>query len=142
MELVVNIAEACAKKGHKVLVVCDRNEFLENCHQMLEDDSCVIIGKTKKEDRDFIAKGKSIGFGSIKIFSEGVNIPRLSCLILATPINNRSLLEQLLGRISRPFEGKLPPEVYDIALDGGTGKNQLSQRINYYYTNGLTIEYL
>ena len=58
---------------------------------------------------------------------------------MGMPLNNRGLLEQLLGRISRPHEGKLAPEAIDIALKGKTGKNQLVQRINFYSENNFKI---
>ena len=139
IELVLNLAQAQATRGHKVLVVSDRTEFLETCAEVLDNSMCVI-GST--EDRDFLGSGKDICFGSIKIFSEGVNMPPLSCIILAIPLNNRGLLEQLVGRITRPFEGKKAPEVVDIILLGKTGKNQAAQRINYYVEKGYNIKYL
>jgi len=137
MELVLNLAQIQAKKGHLVLCVANRVEFLQQCHEILEDESFLVIGDTK--DRDFLASGKRILFGTDKIYSEGVNIPPLSCLIMGMPINNRSLLKQLLGRISRIHEGKLHPEAIDIILQGKTAKNQSVQRINFYAEEGLKM---
>ena len=139
IELVLNLAQAQAQRGYKVLTVSDRTEFLETCADVLDNSMC-IIGST--DNRDFLSSGKDICFGSIKIFAEGVNMPPLSCLIIATPINNRGLLKQLIGRITRPCEGKKNPEVIDIILKGKTGKNQAAQRINYYTEQGYKIRYL
>ena len=129
MELFLNLCQIQADKGHLVLGLADRVEFLQQCHEILED-SFLVIGGT--EDRDFLASNKKILLGTAKIFAEGVNIPPLSSLIMGMPLNNRGLLEQLLGRISRPHDNKLMPEALDIALKGKTGKNQLIQRINFY----------
>ena len=82
-------------------------------------------------------------FGTGKIFSEGVNYPSLSCLIMAFPIgNNPALLEQLIGRIERPFEGKMHPQAIDIMLKGRTAQSQAAQRINFYVNKGYKIKYL
>jgi len=139
LELVLNLAQIQAQRGHKVLVVADRTEFLETCADVLDNSMC-IIGNT--EDRDFLGSGKDICFGSIKIFAEGVNMPPLSCLIIANPLNNRGLLKQLIGRIARPCEGKKNPEIIDIILTGKTGKNQAAQRISYYTEKGYKIKYI
>ena len=40
---------------------------------------------------------KDILFGTQSIFSEGISLDVLSCLVLATPINNEPLLTQLIG---------------------------------------------
>lgn len=139
MELVINLSHAQAERGHKVLTVGDRVEFLETCGAVL-DDFQVIAGDTSGDD---IRIDEYDGiFGTGKIFSEGVNIPPLSSLIMAYPINNQALLKQLIGRIERPFEGKMQPQAIDIALKGRTAKAQLAQRINFYVNEGYKIKYL
>lgn len=139
MELVINLSQAQAARGYKVLTVADRTEFLTTCSKVL-DNFKLIIGET--DDRSFDPGVWDGIFGSVKIFAEGVNIPPLSCLILANPLNNRALLEQLIGRICRTHEGKMNPEVIDIALSGYTAKNQLAARINYYMEKGYEIRYI
>lgn len=139
MELVLNLSQAQVDRGHLVLTVADRTEFLETCADVL-DNSALIIGRT--EDRDFLSKGLNPVFGSSKIFTEGVNIPQLSSLVMGMPINNRTLLEQLLGRISRKHKDKLQPEAIDITLVGKTGKNQAIQRLNYYMEKNYKIRYI
>jgi superfamily II DNA or RNA helicase len=139
MELFLNLAQAQVERGHLVLALADRVEFLKQCHDILEDSMLVIGGS---EDRDFLGSGKNPLLGTTKIFAEGVNIPPLSSLIMGMPLNNRGLLEQLLGRISRPFEGKLQPEAIDIMLKGKTAKNQAVQRINFYSEKNLKIKYI
>jgi superfamily II DNA or RNA helicase len=139
MELFLNLCQIQADKGHLVLALADRVEFLQQCHEVLEDSFLVVGGV---EDRDFIKSEKKILLGTAKIFAEGVNIPPLSSVIIGMPLNNRGLLEQLLGRISRPHPGKLHPEAIDIALSGKTGKNQLVQRINFYSEKNMKITYV
>jgi len=139
MELVINVSEIYAKNGYLVLTVSDRVDFLTTCADVI-DDSLLVVGAT--EDRDVLKSGKNPVFGSSKIFSEGVNIPPLSCLVLAMCINNRSLLKQLIGRVCRVHEDKKPPIIVDIKLMGRTAKNQAAQRINYYMEKGYKIDYV
>jgi superfamily II DNA or RNA helicase len=139
MELFLNLTQIQVERGHLVLALADRVEFLKQCHDIL-DESMLVIGGS--EDRDFLGSGKNPLLGTTKIFAEGVNIPPLSSLIMGMPLNNRGLLEQLLGRISRPFDGKLQPEAIDIMLKGKTAKNQAVQRINFYSEKNLKIKYI
>ena len=136
MELFLNLCQIQADKGHLVLAVADRVEFLKQCHEILEDSFLVVGGI---EDRDFLASGKKILLGTSKIYAEGVNIPPLSALVMGMPLNNRGLLEQLIGRISRPYADKLDPEVIDIVFAGKTGKNQYVQRVNFYAEKGFKM---
>ena len=139
LELVVNLSQAQVDRGHKVLTVSERVAFLETCGAVLENFQ-VIAGKSARDTVDLDNHDGILGTG--KIFAEGVNYPRLSSLIMAYPINNRALLRQLIGRIERPFEGKLTPESIDIAMEGRTAKNQLAQRINFYSNEGYKIRYI
>ena len=85
---------------------------------------------------------KNILFGTQSIFSEGISIDQLSCLVLATPINNEPLLTQLIGRILRKKEYKLQPIVVDIHLKGKTAARQNNARLGYYMKQGYNINTL
>lgn len=135
MELILNLSQAQAQRGYKVLTVADRVEFLRICSEVL-DNFMLITGAT--ENRVFDTNADGI-LGTTKIFAEGINIPVLSSLVMGVPINNRSLLDQLIGRICRKHENKPQPEVIDIALKGKTAKYQLGKRINYYMNEGYKI---
>jgi superfamily II DNA or RNA helicase len=140
VELIVNIAEVQAKKGHLVLVVADRVEFLKLCNDILHEKSMLITGAT--EDRDILNSGKSIVFATTKIFAEGIDVPPLSSLVLASAINNEGLLKQLIGRVCRVHEGKLNPEVIDVVLGGRTGESQYKNRFGFYMRSGYNIKQL
>ena len=62
--------------------------------------------------------------GSRQIFSEGISINILSCVILAVPMSNDSLLEQIIGRVMREHPGKLNPVVVDVQFSGWLDKKQ------------------
>lgn len=144
MHLVLNLVHGQVERGHKVLVVSDRNDILERCQEILSDNSICIVGSTPTEERNEVEARLRSGeldviFGSIRIFSEGISINCLSCVICATPINNDSLLTQLIGRICRLEEGKKTPEVIDINLLGRIGKNQAKNRKALYLQQGFPM---
>ena len=134
------IAASYAAKGHKVLVVAARTQLLERCHEQTPNSVC-IIGSTKdrQENLNRIRNDAKILYGSINIFSEGISINELSCLVLATPLNNEPLLEQLIGRVIRKSSGKLDPIIVDIQLQGKTVSNQAQLRKAYYLKQGYNI---
>lgn len=143
-ELVIFLADAYRKLGHKVLVVSDRVHLLNTCGAQLEESSVVITGEmTDHQEREKqikrIQTDKDILFGTLSIFSEGFSESRLSALILATPINNEPLLTQICARINRKREGKKHPVVVDIQLGGGTGKRQAQARQGFYMKEGWKV---
>ena len=85
---------------------------------------------------------KNILFGTQAIFSEGISLNNLSCLILGTPVNNEPLLTQLIGRVIRKEENKRNPVVVDIHLKGNTARRQASNRIGHYMKQGYEIKQL
>jgi len=145
LHLVSLMASAYAAKGHKVLVVSDRVAFLNNCAELCGDNAIAITGKTpNREDIiESVRRGeKDIVFGTQSIFSEGITVDTLSCLILGTPVNNESLLTQLIGRVIREKEGKKQPVVVDINLRGTTAKRQAQARRGHYISEGYSVEIL
>ena len=141
------LAAYYAKRGHKVLVVSDRVSFLKSCTELTGDSAVCITGDVPHEERitklnEIISERKEVLFGTQSIFSEGISVNNLSCLILGTPINNEPLLTQLIGRVIRKQEGKIDPVIVDIHLLGNTAKRQASNRIGYYMKEGYEIKYI
>lgn len=138
------IAATYAAKGHKVLVVGDRVEFLKKCANLVGDSAIVITGEIPHEERpammERINKDKNVLFGTQSIFSEGVSLDALSCLVLGTPVNNDPLLTQLIGRVIRIKEGKKDPVIVDINLKGNTARKQANNRTGYYMKQGYEIK--
>jgi len=131
------LAAAYAARGHKVLVVSDRVAFLKACAELSGDKAICVTGEVAHEDReglvDQILYGDAnILYGTQAIFSEGISVDTLSCLILATPVNNEPLLTQLVGRVIRKKEGKISPVIIDIHLKGNTARKQASNRVGFY----------
>ena len=141
------LAAFYAEKGHKVLLVSDRVHFLQTCAELAGEKAVCVTGEVPHEDRKTlmskISDGKAnILCGTQAIFSEGISLDDLSCLILGTPVNNEPLLTQLIGRVIRKKEGKKNPVVIDIHLKGNTARRQASNRIGYYMKEGYQIQEL
>jgi superfamily II DNA or RNA helicase len=144
-ELVQTLANVHADKGHKVLVVSDRTEFLEDMHNRTLDRSVLVTGSTKDRDEQHRLLREDecdILWGAISIYKEGISENYLSCLILATPVNNDPMLKQLIGRILRKWPNKLTPLIIDIALKGTTAKKQAATRAGRYSRKRYMIKLL
>ena len=139
-------ASAYAARGHKVLVVSDRVDFLRNCARLTGDDAVCVTGSVPHEERpeiiNQIFKDKNVLYGTQSIFSEGISLDILSCLVLGTPVNNEPLLTQLIGRIIRNYEGKKQPTVVDIHLIGNTARRQANARLGHYIKEGYKVSTL
>jgi superfamily II DNA or RNA helicase len=85
---------------------------------------------------------KNILFGTQSIFSEGISLNELSCLVLGTPVNNEPLLTQLIGRVVRKLDGKRQPVIVDINLKGKTASRQANARMGYYIREGYEVAVL
>ena len=141
------LAAAYAARGHKVLVVSDRVAFLKACAELSGDKAICVTGEVAHEDRETLVDqilygDANILYGTQAIFSEGISVDTLSCLILATPVNNEPLLTQLVGRVIRKKEGKISPVIIDIHLKGNTARKQASNRVGFYMKQGWNMKYL
>jgi len=140
---VAMIAAKYAADGHKVLVVSDRVQFLKICQRLVGDNAVCITGDMNFEEREDtmrrVGADKNILFGTQSIFSEGISLDSLSCLVLGTPVNNEPLLTQLIGRVIRKKEGKIQPKIVDIHLKGKTAARQANARMGYYVKQDYKI---
>jgi superfamily II DNA or RNA helicase len=132
-------------KGHKVLIVADRVEFLQQVGELIGEQCVCITGGTTYDERTELKRQiedgeKSCIAGSRQIFAEGISVNILSCVILAVPIANDGLLEQIIGRIMRQHKDKItPPLVLDMQFSGPGDRKQNKDRIAFYMRKGWTI---
>ena len=144
LNLIVELTNSAIKLGHTVLVVADRVELLKYCTLKVPEAVCVT-GETPLESRKILhqaikdGKAKAL-FGTMSIYSEGISINELSCLILAAQINNDPLLTQLIGRVTRIAPNKPKPLIIDINLGSPDAKKQARARTALYLRNGYEIK--
>ena len=104
----------------------------------------VIDGKTKKDIRENaiqeVRHGKErILFATYGLAKEGLDIPRLDRLILASPHRDKATIIQSVGRIERKFESKQNPIVYDLVDPILYFENMYKTRKSYYRKNNNEI---
>jgi superfamily II DNA or RNA helicase len=139
------------EKGHRVLIVAERVEFLIRLQELI-GETCILItgktggtGKADYEERKRLIEQVNSGekmciAGSKQIFSEGISVNILSLLILASPSSNEIFLEQVIGRIMRQHPDKLMPEVIDINYASASEKKQDAARLGFYIKQGWEIQ--
>lgn len=143
-EFIAGIAKLEISNGHRVLIIADRVEFLEKVKEYVGETCVLVTGNTDVETRNLVKtqinSGEKLAIaGSRQIFSEGISINALSCVILAVPMSNDSLLTQIVGRIQRMFDGKQMPLVIDINFAGYADKKQNNDRLALYLRKGWQI---
>jgi superfamily II DNA or RNA helicase len=132
-------------RGHQVLVIADRVEFLRKVSEYVGETCVLVTGETDFEGRQaakqqLLSGEKMCIAGSRQIFAEGISINSLSCVILAVPMSNDSLLEQIIGRVQRLHENKLDPLVLDMQFSGWADKKQNNDRLGFYLRKGWSVE--
>jgi superfamily II DNA or RNA helicase len=142
---IAGLAKIQVTLGYQVLVIADRVGFLQKVKDYVGETCVLVTGETNFEQRQkikqqLLSKEKMCIAGSRQIFSEGISINSLSCVILAVPISNDSLLEQIVGRIQRQHEDKLVPVVLDMQFSGFMDKKQNRDRLGFYMRKGWNIE--
>jgi len=111
------ILDACIDSGRKTIVFSDRLEQLRTLKRLLahrgQGDSEVgfYIGGMKQAQR-IESSRKQLILSTYALGAEGLDIPALDTVVLATP---RANVEQSIGRILREYDNKMAPWVIDMA---------------------------
>ena len=112
---------------HSCLILSDRISHLEAIRDALPEDmkkdSALITGKMTskkgKEERHAAIEAMRENrlkylFATYSLAKEGLDIPRLDRLFLASPVKFSSVVIQSVGRIARTFQDKQTPVCYDF----------------------------
>jgi superfamily II DNA or RNA helicase len=140
------------KLEHYHLILSDRLDQLYYLYnrlpELLKQYASVIDGKmTSKKGKaereraieDMRAGKKHFLFASYKLAKEGLDIPRLDRLHLATPQKDYAIIVQSVGRIARTFEGKQQPICYDYVDAFGMAENMYKARCRHYRKCGCKL---
>ena len=125
------VADLVENRNHYNLILSDRLSHLEylmkHLPHDLRDQAVMVDGKmTSKKAKamreqaieDMRQGRKRYLFATYSLAKEGLDIPRLDRLYLATPQKDYAVITQSIGRIARTFEGKAEPVVYDYVDEG------------------------
>lgn len=144
-QFIATMARVQIRQGHVVLIVASRVEFLTKVQEYIGEDCILITGETDYDQRKAliaqVERGEALCVaGSKQIFSEGISINCLSCVILPEPTANPISLEQIIGRIMRLSENKVDPVVLDMNFSSGAERRQNTARLAFYASKGWKVE--
>lgn len=140
------ICEECvrlAKEGRQIICLSDRVAHLSDLLTRFQKETkgvlpaSLYVGGQKKETREWAEKECVVLFGTFAMAQEGLDIPRLDTLILASPASD---ITQAVGRILRPCAEKSPPLIVDIQDDACQqfSRQNLSRR-RFYTKHGILL---
>lgn len=134
---------------HSCLILSDRLEHLEFLMNTLPDfmrEKAVMVSgkmtsKKGKADRekaieDMRSGRKKYLFATYSLAKEGLDIPCLERLYMATPQKDYAIVTQSIGRIARTFDGKADPIAYDFVDNIGYLVKSYKKRCTTYRKNG------
>lgn len=136
-------------EGKSCLILSDRLDHLRrlmlNLGYPMLHDAVMVSGKmtTKKGKaerekaiEDMRSGKKKYLFATYSLAKEGLDIPRLERLFLATPQKDYAVITQSIGRIARTFEGKTDPIAYDFVDNIAYLVKSYKKRCTTYRKNG------
>ena len=143
--------------GHSCLILSDRLDQLKEVMDTISmmpgnmiDDCAYIDGKMQSKKakaareqalEDMRTGKKKYLFATYSLSKEGLDIPRLDRLFLASPAKFSAVITQAVGRIQRTFPGKETPIVYDfIDVNVGFCERAYKERKRSYRKIGAVIE--
>ena len=145
-----NIIASYIVSEHKrsCLILSDRLEHLETLMPSLpptmRDMAVMISGKMTskkgKAEREQALEDMRIGkkkylFATYSLAKEGLDIPCLERLFMATPQKDYAVITQSIGRIARTHNGKADPICYDFVDDIGYLVKSYKKRCTTYKKN-------
>lgn len=139
--------------NHYNLILSDRVHHLKYLMNHLPRDlreNAVMVDGSKRSKDDLAERQKAIEdvragrkrylFATYALAREGLDIPRLDRLYLATPQQDFAVITQSIGRIARTFDGKGEPVCYDYIDDGiGTLVKAYKRRCSTYRKLGCKL---
>ncbi len=98
--------------------LCNRTSQVEYLHENIEN-SIMLTSKMSKTEREQamedLRSGKAIHVCStFGLFSTGLDVPRLECLYIVSPMKSEIKLRQSAGRLMRKASGKMKAMIYDF----------------------------
>ena len=129
-------------KGYTI-VISERTSQLEEL-QKQTPSSIYINGKTPKKQREkqieeFRQGQYKVLFATYSLVAEGLDIPILENLIMASPVKDERLVIQAIGRCQRPCEGKKKANIYDLVDDVSMLDKFTRKRKSVYTKEGWDI---
>lgn len=126
-------------KGYSIVI----SERIDQLHYLSDNtpNSICIDGKTNKKLREQLIEefrnGKyKVLFASYALVAEGLDVPMLENLIMASPVKDSRLVVQSIGRCQRPYDGKTIANIYDLVDDVSLLDKFIRERKKVYKNEG------
>jgi superfamily II DNA or RNA helicase len=150
--LVAELTLEFYEKNYNIFVFADRRDYLLEIQAILEELKLKSNILTQDEDLSTIrlvggssdtemnmAMSKQVILSTYQYMATGCSIPRMNCIILATPRKNKS--RQTINRIFRlGSDYSIVRQIVDIVDWKTTLKNQYYERKKYYDSQNFTYE--
>ena len=134
--LILSTIKDLSKTTRQILVLSDRRFHCEFLHGQFKTTSGLYMGGMKEVDLTASSK-KQIIFATFSQAHEGLDIPTLDTVILATP---KSDIIQSIGRIMRETDGKKNnPRIYDVVDQWSVFFAMYNKRLRVYKQGGFNI---
>lgn len=134
--LIISTIKSATRGTRQVLVLSDRRHHCEWLHERFKSQSGLYMGGMKEEELT-ASSTKQIIFATFSQAHEGLDIPSLDTVILATP---KSDIVQSIGRIMRETNGKKNnPRIYDIVDHWSVFHAMYNKRVKVYVQGGFNI---
>ena len=135
-EMLVNLIKKASAGTRRLLVLSDRRAHCEMLHQCFPKTSGLYMGGMKQKDLEASSEKKII-MATFSQAHEGLDIPALDTVILATP---KSDIVQSIGRVMRETKGKKNnPHIYDIRDEWSILVAMYYKRLKVYKQGGFKI---
>jgi superfamily II DNA or RNA helicase len=139
--MVIKIKEELdANENRQILILSDRKQQLEDFDKLLKESGVesvgYYVGGMKKND---LKKSEScrVLLGTYPMANEGLDIPSLNGLVLATP---KSDIIQTVGRICRMKHENIQPLIIDLVDNFSVFEKQGKKRLDLYRKNKYEVE--
>ena len=135
-DLIVQTAEDALADDRRVLILSDRREHCFYLQNRLGSKAKLYVGGMKEADLAKSAESPIV-IATFQLAHEGLDIPALDTVILATP---KSDIKQSIGRIMRETAGKLnDPLIFDIADQWSVFFAMYRKRLKVYREGGFEL---
>ena len=134
--MLVGLVKKASSGSRQLLVLSDRRQHCEFLHQCFPKTSGLYMGGMKEAQLQESSKKKII-FATFSQAHEGLDIPTLDTVILASP---KSDITQSIGRIMRETKGKKnEPHIYDVHDPWSVFTAMYYKRMKIYRQGGFNI---
>ncbi len=110
----LKVREFCIREavdaGRKVLCISHTKDLLRALNERFKG-SALVVSETPDADRVPMVRKSRVAFAIEKLGKECLSDDALDALFILTPLSSPNDLQQMLGRVQRPFKDKRPPIV-------------------------------